>query len=229
MIFRSGLFSRRPGLTPEAFAEHWFRVHGDLASRMPGVHLYLQNHIRERLHEVSPFPDHAVDGVSQQWFDDVAAMERCEASPEYAAVKRDIPNMQGAITILVLRGEAIFGTPPRPPAGQAPTGSASKLLVLSRLREPAAAVDARAIAKELPAAAGGPVAYVQNVVVDRAHPVSAHVPSGNVPVDAMAELFFEDAGHLQAWWASPAAQEFVHRNPRCEALAAYAVEQVRIV
>ena len=57
---------------------------------MPGVRRYLQNHIRERLFEVRPFPSHEVGGISQQWFDDIAAMERCEISPEYAAVKRDI-------------------------------------------------------------------------------------------------------------------------------------------
>jgi uncharacterized protein (TIGR02118 family) len=228
VIFRSGLFSRRAGLTPAQFGEHWFRVHGALASHMPGVHEYLQNHLRERLFELAPFPDHAVDGISQQWFDDVAAMERCERSDEYAAVKRDIPNMQGAITILVLAGETIFGVPPRPPAGREPQGPAHKLVVLSRLRDAGVAATPGALAKALPRIAGGPLAYVQNVVVDRAHAVAAQVPSGKLPADAMAELFFEDPRQLREWWHGPAAQEFVHRHPLCEPLAAYAVEQVKI-
>ena len=127
----------KDGISETQFGDHWFQVHGHLASFMPGVHRYFQNHIRERLFEVQPFPDHEVGGISQQWFDDVAAMERCERSPEYAAVKRDIPNFQGAITILVLavlrllhghrQRHAISVIPFRPylPAIRARVGSAA--------------------------------------------------------------------------------------------------------
>ncbi|MGE0426911.1 MAG: EthD family reductase [Hydrogenophaga sp.] len=226
MIFRSGVFSRKEGISEAQFGDHWFKVHGHLASFMPGLHRYLQNHIRERLFEVQPFPDHEVGGISQQWFDDVAAMERCEQSPEYAAVKRDIPNFQGAITILVLAGEPVFGTAPVPEQGRAPGGPANKLLVLSR-RRPAAPEGARPA--QLAPAEGGPFAYVQNTVVDSAHPVSANVPSGKVPVEAMAELFFDSEQGLRDWVVSPAGQIFIHRHPSYEPLAAYAVNAVRIM
>jgi uncharacterized protein (TIGR02118 family) len=223
MIFRSGLFSRRPGITPAQFARHWQQVHGELARHMPGVHRYLQNHIVERLFEVSPFPDHAVDGISQQWFDDVAAMERCEASAEYAAVKRDIPNFQGAITILVLEGSPVI---------DAPADDGAKLLVLTRARTQGIGLaDAAAsLAAALPSdPAARPRRCVQNMVVDRAHPVSANVPSGRVPVDGMAELWFEDGAALHAWVDSPAGRAFIHGNALLEALAVYAVEEKRIV
>ena len=226
MIFRSGVFSRRDGISEAQFGEHWFKVHGHLASFMPGVHRYSQNHIRERLFEVQPFPDHEVGGISQQWFDDVAAMERCERSPEYAAVKRDIPNFQGAITILVLAGEPVFGTAPVPEAGREPGGPPTKLLVLSRLRQAAPAGQPAAV---LSPGEGGPFAYVQNTVVDNAHPVSANVPSGQVPVQAMAELFFDSAQQLRDWVASPAGHAFIHQHPSYEPLAAYAMDVVRIL
>lgn len=225
MIFRSGVFSRKDGISEAQFGEHWYQVHGHLASVMPGVHRYFQNHIRERLFEVQPFPDHEVGGISQQWFDDVAAMERCERSPEYAAVKRDIPNFQGAITILVLAGEPVFGTPPSPTTGRVPGGPATKLLVLSRLRKTPLSQPLNA----LPATEDGPFAYVQNTVVDSAHPVSVNVPSGRLPVDSMAELFFKDTGQLRRWVASPEGQAFIHQHPLQEALAAYAVDVVRIM
>ena len=51
MIFRSGVFSRKDGISETQFGDHWFQVHGHLASFMPGVHRYFQNHIRERLFE----------------------------------------------------------------------------------------------------------------------------------------------------------------------------------
>lgn len=227
MIFRSGVFSRRPDITPAQFGQHWLDVHGELARHMPGVHSYVQNHIVERLFEVSPFPDHAVDGISQQWFDDVAAMERCEASPAYATVKRDIPNFQGAITILVLEGRTVVGAP----ADGNAQGSA-KLLVLTRARMRGVGLaDASAsLAAALPSdAAARPHRCVQNLVVDRAHPVSANVPSGRVPIDGMAELWFEDGAAAHAWVASAAGHAFIHGNALLEPLAVYAVEEKRIV
>lgn len=224
MIFRSAFFSRREGLSEQEFGEHWLRVHGELARHMPGVHRYLQNHIRERLFEVQPFPSHEVGGISQQWFDDIAAMERCEASPEYAAVKRDIPNFQGAITILVLQGTTVRERP-------AP-GSAAKLLVVSRWRESAAdpAEALRALQSTM-AQAGGPppLGFVQNFVVDRAHAVSANVPQGRVPVDALAELWFADRETLHGWLESSAGRAFVHGQAALQPLAAYAVDEIRIV
>ncbi len=226
MIFRSGVFSRRDGIDEVTFGDHWFKVHGQLASKMPGVHRYIQNHIRERLFEVRPFPDHGVGGISQQWFDDVPAMERCERSPEYAAVKHDIPNFQGAITILVLAGEPVFGTAPVPASGGAPGGPATKLLVLSRLRQATLTGQPPAV---LSPAEGSPFACVQNTVVDSAHPVSAKVRSGQVPVEAMVELFFNDAQQLRDWVASRAGQAFIHQHPSYEPLAAYAVDAVRIL
>ena len=208
MIFRSGVFSRKDGISEEQFNQHWLHVHGELARHMPGVHRYFQNHIRERLYEVRPFPSHEVGGISQQWFDDISAMERCERSPEYAAVKRDIPNFQGAITILVLQGEGSREVPEH----------AAKLLVLWRARG-----DAR------PQSPQGALAYVHNRVVDRAHPVSANVPSGQVPVDAMDELWFASRDELRAWFASARGREFLHSQQGFEPLAAYLVEQIRIV
>ncbi len=225
MIFRSGLFSRRAGLTEDQFGDHWRKVHGELARHMPGVHRYLQNHIRERLFEVQPFPSHEIGGISQQWFDDVAAMERCERSPEYAAVKRDIPNFQGAITILVLQGPPEIDAPAQ---GQ----DIAKLLVLSRLREAGTPHDEvlRQVAQTLSQAGGPPpMRVVQNFVVDRAHPVSAQVPQGQVPVDAMAELWFDGRETLHGWLESNAGRDFVHGQPALEPLAAYAVEEIRIV
>lgn len=177
---------------------------------MPGVHRYVQNHIRERLFEVQPFPSHEIGGISQQWFDDLAAMEHCERSPEYAAVKRDIPNFQDALTILVLQGDVRDEVP----------AVAAKLLALWR---------ARGAAMQAPRPPRRPLRrYVHSRVVDKAHPVSANVPSGRAPVDAMDELWFEDRAALRAWMGTEGAA-FLHDQPLLEPLAGYAVEEIRIL
>jgi uncharacterized protein (TIGR02118 family) len=224
MIFRSALFRRRDGLSEEQFAEHWLKVHGELARHMPGVHRYLQNHIRERLFEVKPFPSHEVGGISQQWFDDIAAMEHCERSIQYAAVKRDIPNFQGAITILVLEGAPVLAAPVK--------ANAVKLMVLWTLLKPgteASAALPKLTSTVSQAAGPKPLRYVQNFVVDRAHPVSANVPQGQVPVDAMAELWFANRDTLHGWIGSKTGRAFLHDQPLLKPLAAYAVEEIRIV
>lgn len=225
MIFRSAVFSRRQGITEAQFGHHWLTVHGELASHMPGVHRYVQNHIRERLFELQPFPSHGVGGISQQWFDDVAAMERCERSEAYAAVKRDIPSFQGAITILVLQATELV-------ASSVPA-NAVKLLVLGR-RRPAASADNAELMVRLREAlqsgnGPGPLRFVQNLVIDRAHPVSANVPQGQVPVDAMAEMWFHDREALIAWTASEAGKAFLHGPALLDTLGVYAVDEITIV
>jgi uncharacterized protein (TIGR02118 family) len=229
MIFRSAIFSRRPGLSEAGFGHHWRTVHGELARHMPGVHRYRQNHIVERLYELQPFPSHEVGGISQQWFDDVAAMERCERSDAYAAVKRDIPNFQGAITILVLQATELLAPPATDAAHSA---HAAKLLVLARRQ--ATTPDDRTLLPQLRDAAlcadgPAPLRYVQNLVIDRAHPVAAGVPQGRVPVDAMAEMWFADRAALRAWALSRSGQAFLHGPALLNTLGVYAVEDITIV
>jgi len=134
MIYRCALINRRPGLDQAAFRRHWIEVHGALASRLPGVGSYRQNHIAERLFESDDSPLQAIDGIAQLSFDSVAAMERSDASAEYAAVKLDIPKFQGGITILVIEADEIVSC-----RGPAPV----KLLWISSRREGVAATGLR--------------------------------------------------------------------------------------
>jgi uncharacterized protein (TIGR02118 family) len=219
MIFRSGVFSRRPDLTSAQFAEHWTNVHGVLAREMPGLHSYLQNHIEKRHFEIDPMPSHAVDGISQLWFDDIAAMERSEQSPEYALCKLDIPRFQGAITILVLEGTTASGS--RPPA----EGKA-KLLWFARQRRPHAGDVAARVAPTPPAEA---IATASSLVVDRAHPVSAGVPAGEFAADAMEELWFDDNASLERWLYSQAGQARVMNDALLEPMAVYTVREHRVL
>ena len=80
-----------------------------------------------------------------------------------------------------------------------------------------------------PCAVPPPPRYVQNFVVDKAHPVSASVPSGRVPMDAMAELWFRDAAALRDWVASGAGKAFIHGQALLEPLYVLAVKEIRIV
>lgn len=228
-IYRSALINRREGLSDAQFREHWIRVHGALAARLPGLGTYRQNHIAERLLENRDLPVQSIDGVSQLSFDSVAAMELSDASLEYAACKADIPLFQGGITILVLSPRRLFGS-----EALARGQHGAKLAWLSTRRAgvPADGLHERwfresgAIGESVP----GARRQVQNFVVDRGHPVQAGVPVGSADaVEAWGELWFDDVGSLRAGLASPAGQRLVHGDPLLTPIAVYRIDEVHIV
>lgn len=228
-IYRSALISRRDGVTKEQFRDHWIQVHGMLSSKMPGVGTYRQNHIAERYYENLEPPLQEIDGISQLSFESIAAMEVSDASTEYAAVKADIPNFQGAITILVLSAEEIVALPPDGPVPQA------KLLWLSNRRGQLGGPELRKqwLAESSPRARDVPglLRFVQNFVVDRGHPVQgAGVPTGNAgTVETVSEMWFESVDALNRAFASDQGRRFVYEDEYLRAMAVYRIDEVHII
>src|SRR5438105_10872600 len=82
------LLHRRPDLSVEDFRRHWHEVHRPLLERLPGLR-------RLVLNDVLPGPDGArapVDGIAEDWFDSVEAMQAAFSSPEAQAVNSDATN-----------------------------------------------------------------------------------------------------------------------------------------
>lgn len=222
-VHRCGLFSRRAGLDEAQFRRHWIEVHGPLAARLPGLGSYRQNHILERLFEHPASPVQAIDGVSQLSFESVAAMEVSDASPEYAACKLDIPKFQGGITILVTEPDEVWPGP----------GGPAKLLWVSMRRD---GVDGGVLRARWHESRTGATAvpgarrFVQNFVVDRAHPVSAGVPPGDPEgAEAVGELWFDDAEAARAALASEAGRRLVHGDALLAPVGIYLVQELQIV
>ncbi|SEB18529.1 conserved hypothetical protein [Variovorax sp. YR216] len=223
-VYRCALFSRRADVTPSQFASHWLGVHGPLAAKLPGLGTYRQNHIRERLHEAPDSPVQAIDGIAQLSFPSIAAMEVSDASAEYAACKLDIPKFQGGITILVIEADELMS------GSVAPT----KLMWVSTRRAdvPSAGLRERWLATNRDAARDLPGAcrFVQNFVVDRAHPVSAGVPSGDPSgAEAVSELWFDDEASARAALASAAGHRLVFEDPLLAPVGVYMMQEVKIV
>jgi uncharacterized protein (TIGR02118 family) len=236
-IYRSALINRRPGLTETQFREHWIRVHGAIAAGLPGVGTYRQNHIAERFFEDAMAPVQSIDGISQLAFDDIGAMERSDASDQYALAKADIPLFQGGITILVLKADQVVEAPP-PRVVQAEGGerrsAGAKLVWLSARRPEVPAGDLRGRwlqeVGRAPARLPGAGRWVQNFVIDRSHPVQAGVPAGDAAyVETMSEMWFDDAQALRAALATPAGHAMVHADPLLAPFAVYRIEEVHII
>jgi uncharacterized protein (TIGR02118 family) len=90
MIKSISLLTRKEGLSHEQFMKHWVEIHAPLAHAVPGVRRYVQTHILgERTRPDIPETEVAVDGIAELWFDDRAAMERSNASPEAKRLHAD--------------------------------------------------------------------------------------------------------------------------------------------
>lgn len=226
MIYRSGVFSRRPGLDEAAFRNHWRKVHGPLAAKLPGLGTYRQNHIVERLYDMPDSPVQQIDGISQLSFDSVAHMERSDASDEYEACKLDIPKFQGGITILVIEPDVLV------PHGGGTDGA--KLVWVSTLRAGQSPDNVRARWLEANQSAGRDVpglrGYIQNFVTDRSHPVAAGVPSGDASgAESVSEWWFDDVASARAAAQSEAGQRRLHGDPMLAPVGIFLVEEVQIV
>ncbi len=86
MVKLVAFFKRKPGLSVEAFQEHWRTRHADLVVMQAGLRRYVQNHTHLSGYARSE-PDY--DGVAEAWFDDVDAMRELAGAPSYRAVRED--------------------------------------------------------------------------------------------------------------------------------------------
>ena len=113
MIKSIGLLTRKEGLTHEEFVKHWLEVHARLAHAVPGVRRYVQSHIvAERTRPDIPTTDVEIDGIAELWYDDRAAMERANASPEAKRLHADGALFIGRIKSFIVEEKVII-----PPGG----------------------------------------------------------------------------------------------------------------
>jgi uncharacterized protein (TIGR02118 family) len=92
MIKRMGFVRRKEGMDLGAFHEYWLNVHAPLAAKAPGLRRYIvSTTIVGNGLTYTP----AYDGLAEFWYDDLAALEAAEASPEWQATRADGPNFIG--------------------------------------------------------------------------------------------------------------------------------------
>lgn len=109
MIKSVGLLTRRPELTHEQFVRHWIDIHAPLAHAVPGVRRYVQNHIVEERHRADiPTTEVEIDGIAELWYDDRAAMDLANASPEARRLHDDGALFIGRIKSFVIEEKVII-------------------------------------------------------------------------------------------------------------------------
>ena len=101
MVKLVAFFKRTPGMTVEAFQEHWRGTHAELVVRQGGLRRYVQNHTLASAY-ARPGSEPFCDGVAEAWFDDTQAMRDLAPSAEYAAVRADEVNFIDAASMGVV-------------------------------------------------------------------------------------------------------------------------------
>ncbi len=109
MIKSISLLTRRPEFSREEFEKHWLEIHAPLAHAVAGIRRYVQSHITdERSRPDIPTTEVAIDGIAELWFDDLAAMERSNATPEAKALHADGALFIGQIKSFVVEEKEIL-------------------------------------------------------------------------------------------------------------------------
>jgi uncharacterized protein (TIGR02118 family) len=83
-------FTRKPGLSVDAFQQHWRGTHAALAAQVPGMRRYVISATRPSAYAAGRTP--AYDGVALMWFESAETLKAAGATPEYKALVADRAN-----------------------------------------------------------------------------------------------------------------------------------------
>ena len=79
-------FAKRPDVGFDEFSRYWHEVHGAIGARIPGLRRLVQSvAVRDPRDAYAP----SFDGMAELWFDDIEALLRARASPEWQASTDD--------------------------------------------------------------------------------------------------------------------------------------------
>jgi uncharacterized protein (TIGR02118 family) len=106
MIDAFSLLKRKPGLSVDAFQEHWRTEHADLITLLPGVVRYVQSHPLPEMYDQG---EPAYDGVAELWANDSQVFRDIAESDAYAVVQTDEEKFLDRTAIaLVLTAEHVI-------------------------------------------------------------------------------------------------------------------------
>jgi uncharacterized protein (TIGR02118 family) len=231
MNVRIGLIRKKPDWTREAFLQYWRATHGPLAARMPNLREYWQNVVTERMRHILSVPPGPweFDGFSQLWFDDVQQASSAVKDSEFArALIADEQHFLGTLHIVTAIQHVVVTVP-----GDAGRAALWKRMSIVKRRPDITEDDFRSewkMHEELIRKLPGVRAYRRNVVISRERIKGQPCDYGDLPIDGIVELWFDDAAAMQAGFASPAGQAATtHAKEFLAEITTFAVVERRVV
>lgn len=92
MIKFTILLTRKPSLTREEFIDHHRNQHAALFMSVPVVQQTVRRYVQQHAIDATlpGMPPTKYDGITELWFDDVAALARCFSDPMYLVKIRPV-------------------------------------------------------------------------------------------------------------------------------------------
>jgi uncharacterized protein (TIGR02118 family) len=106
---------KRADMDEAAFRKYYVEVHGPIVAELPGLRRYVQNPWHPDFGPDEPIPDlvepRLLGGISELWFDDIAALQLAMKSPAWAASGVDLPKFTRAeaTTLNVVEERFVIG------------------------------------------------------------------------------------------------------------------------
>lgn len=228
---RMGLIRKKADWTGDAFDAYWRDRHGPLAARAPRLRGYWQNLVVDRVQRGIAFERGPwdLDGFSQLWFDDAEQSARAFSDGGLAAeLVQDEKHFLGGLHIVTAEQSVVIEPP-----GEAERAGLLKRMSLIRRLDALGEDDFRRewrihgdLVRKMPGVAG----YRQNAVVAREREKATPCAYGDLPIDGIVEMWFQDAQTLQDAFASPAGQvTMAHAKTFLGDITAFLVAERRIV
>lgn len=228
MIVRSGLMRKKADWSGEDFRRYWREHHGALASSLPGLRRYQQNHVVDSVQRGIAYQRGAeqLDGISMLWFDSEETMRAAMASEAGRALVADEKHFIGDLRIVALDQVEVMA-----PATDRPLLKRMSLLRRlpgvspERFKHEWREEHARLV-KRVAAVRG----YRQNLIVHREAPKGSVVGYEGLAIDGIVEIWFDDGASLDAAFATPQGAELMaHAREFIADITAFLVETHDIV
>jgi uncharacterized protein (TIGR02118 family) len=204
MIVRIGLLRKKPDWSVEAFRRHWLERHGPLAAKLPGLRRYEQNHVIDRAQRGIPLPrgQEQLDGFSELCFEDAASMRAGADTDAGRTLTADEHHFIDDLRVVVVERTEVI-------APRLDRGLAKAMWLLRRRAE--CSPDAfthqwREVHAGLIGKIDGLRGCRHNLVRARQAPKGRAVGYDGLPIDGIAELWFDDPRALDDAFATAAGQ-----------------------
>jgi uncharacterized protein (TIGR02118 family) len=201
MIVRTGLLRKKPDWDTERFRSHWHGRHADLARQLKGLSGYLQNLV---VKSIDPVPDiprgiQEFTGFSQLWFNDDADMTSAVSADIGRALVEDERYFMSTLSIVIAKQVEVVPVPKGEPG--------VKLWSLVKRHGDVSpdrfSHEWRLVHAPLVAATPGVRGYRQNLILERESPKGTPVGYDRLPIDGIAEVWFDNEAAIASAAASP--------------------------
>jgi uncharacterized protein (TIGR02118 family) len=228
MHVRMGLLSKKEDWSGDRFRTYWREQHSKLASQLPGLRAYHQNHVTDTAQRGISYKrgPESVDGISQLWFDDTKDMDGAFSEALGNQLMDDENHFIGHLRIVTATPIEVIAPPP-------PKTALKRMSFLRRRADVSLEVFAHEwnvrhaeLVKTLP----GVMGYRQNLITHRESPKGNVVGYDGLPIDGIVELWFENTETLNVAFASPQGVETMqHATTFIDEITTFLVEPVVVV